>query len=71
MTTLSNPAELRRRALEVLVKELGYVDAMRFLLQCELGAGDYTTDRDALLPDWPNEELLRRADEFAKKGQSK
>ena len=64
MTTLSNPAELRRRALAILVRELGYVDAMRFLLQYELGSGDYTHDRDQLLPDWSDEELLRRSDQL-------
>ncbi len=40
---------------------------MRFLLQYELGLGDYTKDRDALLPEWSDEELLRRADELARK----
>jgi hypothetical protein len=67
MTTLSNAAELRRRALAILVRELGYVDAMRFLLQYELGLGDYSHDRDRLCPDWSDEEILRRADEIASK----
>ncbi len=57
--------------MEILVGELGYVDAMRFLLQCELGAADYTRDRDNLLPGWSDEELLRRADELARKVRGK
>lgn len=58
-----NPTELRRRAMEALVRELGFTDAMRFLLQTEPGAGDYTRDREKLLPTIADEELLRRADE--------
>jgi hypothetical protein len=56
------PAELRRRALEILVREMGYADAMRFMHLFELGEGDYTRERDAMLPPWSGEELLRRAD---------
>lgn len=62
MSTICNPADLRHRAFEILVRELGYLDAVRFLLQYETGAGEYTTDRDALLPDLSDAELLRRAD---------
>jgi hypothetical protein len=58
------PAELRRRALEILVRELGYVDAMRFMHLFELGQGDYTRERETMLPDWVAEELLLRADEL-------
>jgi hypothetical protein len=57
------PAELRRRALEILVREMGYADAMRFMHLYELGQGDYTREREEMLPDWSAEELLRRADE--------
>ena len=59
------PAELRRRGLEVLVRELGYVDAMRFLLQYETGQGDYTRDRRQFLPSWTVEELIREANRYA------
>lgn len=65
MSTLTNPAELRRRGLEVLVDQLGYVDAMRFLLQYETGHGDYTRERDQFLPAWTTEEIIDRADEIA------
>ena len=65
MTYIRNPAELRRRGLEVLVRELGYVDAMRFLLQYEAGQGDYTRDRRQFLPPWTVEELIREADRDA------
>ena len=67
MSTLTNPAELRRRGLEILVRQLGYVDAMRFLLQYETGQGDYTRDRDQFLPPWTPDEMIDRADSLAKR----
>ena len=67
MTVITNPAELRRRGLEVLVRELGYVNAMRFMLQSETGHGDYARDRDQFLPDWTVEEVVREADRLAQK----
>ncbi|MCI0631180.1 MAG: hypothetical protein L0Y44_11070 [Phycisphaerales bacterium] len=67
MSTIGNPAELRRKGIEVLVRELGYADAMRFLLQFNAGQGDYTKDRDAMMPNWTDEELLREADALARK----
>ena len=66
MRSITSPAELRRRGLEVLVRELGYVDAMRFLLQYETGQGDYTRDRRQFLPSWTVEELIREADRHAR-----
>lgn len=65
MSTIPNPAELRRRGIEVLVRELGYADAMRFLQQFGAGRGDYTAERDRLAPPMSNDELLREADQLA------
>lgn len=67
MTTIPNPAELRRLGIEVLVRELGYADAMRFLLQFDSGRGDYTRERDQIIPTWSDDELLRQADRLAGK----
>ena len=64
MRTIANPAELRRRGLEILVRELGYLDAMRFLHQYETGQGDYTRARQELLPAWNAEEIVREADKL-------
>jgi hypothetical protein len=63
MAAVPNPLQLRRRAVEALVRELGYVDALRFLRFVGQGAGDYTRDRHAYLPDLSVDELTRRADE--------
>jgi hypothetical protein len=64
MNAITNPVELRRRGLEVLVRELGYANAMRFLLQYDTGHGDYTKERVELLPDWKVEEMMREPDKF-------
>ena len=53
--------EFRRRGFEALVQALGWVNAVRFLRQYEVGQGDYTHDRDAFLPDWEAEALVKRA----------
>lgn len=65
MSTIGNPAELRRRGIEVLVRELGYADAMRFLQQFGEGRGDYTADRDRAAPRLTDEGLLEEADKLA------
>jgi len=64
MVSIPDPVQLRRRAVEVLIRELGYVDAMRFLRQCGHGAGDYSRERHTFLPDWSPDELVRRADDL-------
>lgn len=42
-------AEINRQALQLLFRELGVVDAVRFLKQFMPGLGDYTAERDVLL----------------------
>jgi hypothetical protein len=66
VSPILNPAELRRRGLDILVRELGYVNAMRFLSQYETGQGDYTRDRDQLLPNWSVTEMVREADKLVR-----
>lgn len=41
-------AEVTRRAIEILSRELGVADAMRFVNQFSTGAGDYTAERQHL-----------------------
>jgi len=38
-------ADVDRRAREILTRELGIVDTLRFLGQCRSGSGDYTAGR--------------------------
>ena len=58
---IADPVELRRRGFEALVQALGWVNAVRFLRQYEVGQGDYTRDRDVFLPDWDADTLVKRA----------
>ncbi len=64
MNTIPNPVELRRRTLEILVRELGYADAMRFLLQYGTGQGDYTRARHGFLPEWSVSAMVDEADKL-------
>jgi hypothetical protein len=58
---IADPVELRRRGFEALVQTLGWVNAVRFIRQYEVGQGDYTRERDAFLPDWDAETVVKRA----------
>jgi len=44
-------SELNRQATELLVREMGIADALRFLSQFSSGSGDYTKERDQWLDD--------------------
>ena len=44
-------AEINRQAFSTLVESLGYVNAVRFFKQFEMGTGDYTRDRQQRLGD--------------------
>lgn len=61
-----NQTELRKRGLEALVRELGYADAMRFMLEFETGHGNYTQERTSILGNEPVEALLAEADRILK-----
>ena len=67
MGPITNPAELRTRALEVLFRELGFVNAMRFLLQVESGrpGADYVKERNAIFPPMSDADFLNHAGRFA------
>ena len=41
-------AEVSQRAIEILCRELGAVDTVRFINQFTTGHGDYTLERDDL-----------------------
>jgi hypothetical protein len=69
MTTILEPVELRARGFEVLVQSLGWVNAVRFIHQFERSSNDYTTERDALLPELSTEDLMGRLDAVKKDGE--
>lgn len=51
-------AEVTRRAIEILARELGPVDTIRFIGQYTNGAGDYTAERDRLFADLTAEQIV-------------
>ena len=51
-------SEITRNAIDLLSKEMGIVDTVRFLNQFTTGYGDYTKERDALLKDLTLDEIL-------------
>ena len=62
-----NPTALRARGFKALVDALGWANAVRFLRQYEPGEGNYTEERDSILPDWDATTLARKASEVALK----
>ncbi len=61
MTTVPLPQELREQGFVALVSGLGWANAVRFLQQYERGRGDYSRERDQLLPSWDADALVRKA----------
>ncbi|MCF4969367.1 hypothetical protein CV014_20680 [Nostoc sp. CMAA1605] len=51
------PIELRKKGYQVLVENLGQVDAIRFLQQAGWGSGDYTQERKEILDQVTREEF--------------
>ncbi len=60
-TVIADPVELRQRGFNALVDQLGWVNAVRFVQQYERGQGDYTRERDTILPTWDASTLVREA----------
>jgi len=59
MTTEVKPlAEINRQAIRLLYRELGVVNAVRFLKQFTAGFGDYTQERDMLFGQKTLEEIV-------------
>lgn len=59
MITDTRPlVEINQQAIRLLYKELGIVDAVRFLSQFTQGYGNYTQEREALFADKSLEEIV-------------
>lgn len=64
MSVINDPVELRQKGFKALVDALGWMNAVRFLQQYERGQGNYTKERDAILPSWDAETLVKKAREL-------
>ena len=59
--------EINQQAISLLYKELGVVDAVRFLRQFTPGYGDYTREREVLFDEKSLDEIV---DEIEKRKKS-
>jgi hypothetical protein len=50
-------SEINQQATEILVREMGVVDALRFLSQFGTGSGDYTQERGQWLDNLSLEQI--------------
>ncbi len=55
--TMRPLAEITEEATTILIRELGVVDALRFLSQMRPGSGDYTKERGQWLDDLSLEQI--------------
>lgn len=51
--------QLTKRAEDVLIKEIGVVDTLRFLSQFRTGTGDYTTERKKLFKGMSVKDIVK------------
>ena len=58
--------EINQRAIALLYKELGVVDAVRFLKQFTQGFGDQTKERETLFADKSLEEIVGEIEKMRK-----
>lgn len=58
--------ELRNKGYEVLVKELGQIDTIRFLQEMGWGSGDYTKERQNSLKNVTRDDFWRDIQQLRK-----
>jgi hypothetical protein len=64
MTTPIKPiSEVNQMATDLLIKEMGVVDTIRFLNQFRPGQGDYTKDRKKLFEGMKVKDIVREIKE--------
>ena len=58
ITQTKNLSEITQQSIEVLFKEVGIANTIRFLNQFSTGYGNYTEERENLLEDLTLNEVL-------------
>ena len=61
--------EVNQQAIRLLYKELGVVDAVRFLRQFSQGYGNYTQERENLFADKYHEDIIDEIENQRKRAQ--
>ena len=56
--TIRPLADVNRQATEILIREMGVVDTLRFLSQFSAGSGDYTKERGQWLDNLSLEQIV-------------
>ncbi|MCE2440340.1 MAG: hypothetical protein J4F39_13035 [Candidatus Latescibacteria bacterium] len=51
-------SEITREAIEVLSKEIGIANTIRFINQFTMGYGDYTQERERIFEDMTLDEIV-------------
>jgi hypothetical protein len=70
MITDTRPlVEINQQAIHLLYKELGVVDAVRFLNQFTQGYGNYTQERESLFANKSLEEIVSETEKRRKTTQ--
>jgi len=67
MAEMVSDIEIRKKGLNVLFKNLGEVDAMRFLSQITYEKRDYLKLQDELFEGMSVEDIYKEAKEYAEK----
>jgi hypothetical protein len=69
MITETKPLiEINLKAINLLYKELGVVDAVRFLKQFNQGYGNYTQERDVLFANKSLDDIVSEIEKRRKPG---
>jgi len=66
ITEMKTLAEINQHAMRLLYKELGVVDAVRFLKQFTVGFGDYTKEREVLLGSKTLDQIIDEIEQMRK-----
>ena len=67
MGEMTSDIEIRKKGLSVLFKNLGEVDAMRFLSQITYEKSDYLKLQDALFEGMSVEDIYKKAKKYSEK----
>lgn len=70
MVEMTSDIEIRKKGLSVLFKNLGEVDAMRFLSQITYEKRDYLKLQDALFEGMSVEDIYKKAKEYFEKKEA-
>lgn len=71
MTVMASDTKIREKGLRVLFKNLGEVDAMRFLSQITYEKRDYLKLQDDLFKGLRVEDIYRKAKKHAERKKAK